>query len=30
MHLGGGQAETQVSGIQWGRNMKVTALEELK
>jgi hypothetical protein len=30
MHLGGGQAETQVSGIQWGGNMKVTALEELK
>jgi hypothetical protein len=30
MRLGGGQAETQVSDIQWGRNMKMTALELLK
>jgi len=30
MRLGGGQAEMQVSDIQWGRNMKMTAVEVLK
>jgi len=30
MRLGGGQAETQVSDIQWGKNMKMAALEVLK
>jgi hypothetical protein len=30
MHLGGGQAETQVSDIPWSRNMEMTELEVLK